>query len=79
MTFWKKPKFIVWFLFLLLIAIVIFQNVEPTQVDFLFWSLPSMPKLVLILVSMVAGAVLALVAAWEFRSQGRKKSETTYH
>jgi uncharacterized integral membrane protein len=73
MTFWKKPKFIVWALSLLLLSIVILQNVEPTQVDFLFWSLPAMPKLVLILVSMLAGAVLALVGSWEFRSRGRDK------
>ncbi|HSA60291.1 MAG TPA: LapA family protein [bacterium] len=71
MTFWKKPKFIAWTLLLLLFLIVILQNVEPTQVDFLFWSLPAMPKLVLILLSMIAGAGLALVGAREFRSHGR--------
>jgi uncharacterized integral membrane protein len=73
MTFWKKPKFIVWTLALLLLAIVTLQNVEPTQVDFLFWSLPSMPKLVLILLSMIAGGVLALVAEREFGPRGRSK------
>jgi uncharacterized integral membrane protein len=43
-----------------LVAIVVLQNLEPTSIDILFWSVPGFPKLVLILVSMVVGA-----AAWE--------------
>ena len=74
MTFWKKPKFIAWALLLLVFTVVILQNVEPTQVDFLFWSLPAMPKLVLILLSMIAGAALALVGAREFRHRGHDQA-----
>jgi uncharacterized integral membrane protein len=43
-----------------LLAIIILQNVESTSIDVLFWSVPALPKLVLIFVSMFVGA-----AAWE--------------
>jgi uncharacterized integral membrane protein len=43
-----------------LVAIVILQNLEPTSIDVLFWSFTGIPKLVLILLSMVVGA-----AVWE--------------
>ena len=46
--------------FFSLVAIVILQNLETTSIDVLFWSFASLPKLVLIFVSMVVGAV-----AWE--------------
>jgi uncharacterized integral membrane protein len=42
------------------LAIIILQNVESTSIDVLFWSVPALPKLVLIFVSMFVGA-----AAWE--------------
>lgn len=41
-----------------LLLIVVLQNVEPTSVDLLFWSIGSLPKLVLIVVSMALGAGL---------------------
>lgn len=43
-----------------LLAIIILQNVEPTSIDVLFWSIAAFPKLLLILGSMLVGAV-----AWE--------------
>jgi uncharacterized integral membrane protein len=43
-----------------LLAIVVLQNLEPTSIDVLFWSFAGLPKLVLILVSMIVGA-----ATWE--------------
>jgi uncharacterized integral membrane protein len=49
-------------LILVLVGIVIAQNLEPVQVDVLFWSFPALPKLVLILVSMLLGALLAWVS-----------------
>jgi uncharacterized integral membrane protein len=39
-----------------LLLVFVLQNVEPTRVDVLFWSLPGVPKLVLILGSMALGA-----------------------
>ena len=47
-------------LFALLVVIVVLQNLEPTSIDVLFWSMKSVPKLFLLLVSMLTGA-----AAWE--------------
>jgi uncharacterized integral membrane protein len=41
-----------------LVAVVVLQNLEPTSIDLLFWSVPSLPKLVLILVAMLAGGAL---------------------
>jgi len=48
---------------LVLIGIVIAQNLEPVQFDVLFWSFPALPKLVLIVVSMLLGALLAWVSS----------------
>jgi len=53
----------------LLIAIVIAQNLEPVQFDVLFWSFPSLPKLVVILASMLLGALLAQVLPLLLRSR----------
>ncbi len=44
----------------LLVGIITLQNLESTSIDVLFWSVPALPKLVLIFVSMLVGA-----AAWE--------------
>ena len=48
------------FVFFLLVAIIILQNLESTSIDVLFWSIAAFPKLVLIFISMLVGA-----AAWE--------------
>ena len=48
------------FVFFLLVAIIILQNLESTSIDVLFWSIAALPKLVLIFISMLVGA-----AAWE--------------
>ena len=56
----RHPGGVVQFVLLLLVAIIILQNVESTSIDVLFWSVPALPKLVLIFVSMLVGA-----AAWE--------------
>jgi uncharacterized integral membrane protein len=43
-----------------LVVIVVLQNLEPTSIDILFWSMKSVPKLFLLLASMLTGA-----AVWE--------------
>lgn len=58
----RHPSGVVQFLVFLLAAIVILQNVESTAIDVLFWSIPAIPKLVLILVSMLVGAAIWEVA-----------------
>lgn len=40
------------------VAIVVLQNLEPTKIDFLFWSIPEVPKLVVLLLAMLLGALL---------------------
>jgi uncharacterized integral membrane protein len=46
--------------FFTLVAIIILQNLETTSIDVLFWSIAALPKLVLIFLSMIVGAL-----AWE--------------
>ncbi len=56
----RNPYRTAQFFFFTLVAIIILQNLESTSIDVLFWSFAALPKLVLIFVSMVVGAV-----AWE--------------
>jgi len=56
----RHPIGIVQSILYLLIAIIVFQNIEPTSFNVLFWSIPTFPKLILIIVSMLVGA-----ASWE--------------
>ena len=56
----RHPGRVIQALLFSLVAIITLQNVESTSIDVLFWSVPAFPKLVLIFVSMLAGAV-----AWE--------------
>ena len=58
----RHPGRVVQFLLFLLAAIVILQNLESTSIDVLFWSIADLPKLVLILVSMLVGAAIWEVA-----------------
>ena len=62
---WLRPKVIVWGVFLLLLITVILQNVEPTSVDLLFWSLPQVPKIILILIAMAIGALITALGLWQ--------------
>lgn len=42
----------------LLLSIVVLQNYEATSIDFLFWTITSSPKVIVILVSMLLGAII---------------------
>ena len=55
---WRHRGLLLRLLFLLLIVIFVMQNSEPTTIDVFLWSLPSMPKLVLILSGMALGALV---------------------
>jgi uncharacterized integral membrane protein len=56
----QNPIRAVQVIFFTLIAIIILQNLETTSIDVLFWSIAALPKLVLIFLSMIVGAL-----AWE--------------
>ena len=56
----QKPMRTAQIVFFLLVAIIVLQNLESTSIDVLFWTIAAMPKLVLIFLSMIVGAV-----AWE--------------
>ena len=54
--------------------IIVFQNLEPTSIDILFWTLVDIPKLLLLLASMLAGGLI-----WELlrRSLLRRRKTPT--
>jgi uncharacterized integral membrane protein len=54
-------------LMITVLAVVALQNVEPTRIDVLFWSIAELPKLVLIVASMLIG-----IAVWEILKALRK-------
>ena len=56
----QDPIRTVQIIFFTLIAIIVLQNLETTSIDVLFWSFAALPKLVLIFLSMIVGAL-----AWE--------------
>jgi uncharacterized integral membrane protein len=56
----QNPLRTVQIVFFVLVLIIILQNLETTSIDILFWSIAALPKLVVIFLSMVIGAV-----AWE--------------
>jgi uncharacterized integral membrane protein len=42
----------------LLLFVIVLQNLDPTRLDLLFWSVGEVPKLVLVLGSMAIGVLL---------------------
>lgn len=42
----------------ILLSIIVLQNLEPTSIDILFWTLVDIPKLLLLLASMLAGGLI---------------------
>lgn len=81
MTRWLKsaleflgdhPAGVAWTVALVLLLVVILQNVEPVRIDVFFWSLPWVPKLVLILVSMAVGALLSEGLRMVMRRRARR-------
>ena len=67
----RKPQILA----VLLLAIIVLQNLEPTSIDILFWTLVDIPKLLLLLASMLAGGLI-----WELLRRGllrRRKASTT--
>ena len=59
----------------IVVAIIVLQNLEPTSIDILFWTLVDIPKLLLLLASMLAGGLI-----WELLRRGllrRRKASTT--
>jgi len=70
-NFFARPKTIIWGVFIILLLIIILQNVEAVTISVLFWSLPPIPKLVLILVSMLLGSILTLAVRYEMKRNKR--------
>ncbi len=55
-----------------LVAVVVLQNLEPTSLDVLFWSIPVLPKLVLVVVAMAIGGLI-----WEVLRRRLFRESTT--
>lgn len=84
MTDWLKaalgflrshPVGVAWTVALGLLLVVVLQNVEPMRIDLLFWSLPQVPKLVLILVAMAVGGGLTEGLRMVMRRRTRRGRE----
>lgn len=58
--FLAHPVGTIQLLLLVLLLVIIGQNMEPTDIDVLLWTWEGIPKLILLLMSMVVGA-----AGWE--------------
>jgi uncharacterized integral membrane protein len=54
----RHPIGVLQTLFVALVAVVVLQNLEPTSIDLLFWSVPQLPKLALLLAAMAAGGLV---------------------
>jgi uncharacterized integral membrane protein len=54
----SHPVGVVQSLILALIIVVVLQNLEPTSLDFLFWSIPEVPKLAVLIFAMFVGGAL---------------------
>lgn len=54
------PVGVIQLVLLILLLVIIAQNLEPTDIDVLLWTWEGIPKLILLVASMLAGAV-----AWE--------------
>ena len=55
---------------LLIAAIFCLQNIESTSVQFLGWKILEVPKLYLVAISMLLGAMIGVLLGWRFRYMG---------
>lgn len=55
-----------------LVAVIVLQNLDPMRIEVLFWSVPEVPKLVLILIAMLLGAALWEVLRRALRRRGKR-------
>lgn len=62
---------------IILLAIIVLQNLEPTSLDILFWTAARLPKLVVILISMVLGALVWEWIRRRWRAPRRRQGATT--
>ena len=58
----RRPGAAALALAVLLLVVIVLQNFEPIEIDLLFWSVARVPKLVLILASMLIGGLVWEVA-----------------
>ena len=62
---------------IILLAIIVLQNLEPTSLDILFWTAVSLPKLVVMLISMVLGAIVWEWIRRRWRTPRRRRDAAT--
>ena len=58
----RRPGAVAQALLALLVVVIVLQNLEPTEIDLLFWTVAKVPKLVLILAAMLIGGLIWEVA-----------------
>jgi uncharacterized integral membrane protein len=69
-----KTKIIILLVLLILFTIFVSNNTEPIDVWFFFWPL-NISKIVLLIITLVIGAILGLIAATVF-GKSAKRDET---
>ncbi len=82
-NFLRVVKWIVFVLIILLVTIVVFQNLTPVQLHFLFTTI-EMPQAITVTVATVTGFVLGLIASalwrmrsWRAKAAKEKKTQST--
>ena len=66
-----RAKIILLLILLILFTIFVTQNTEPTIMNVFFWTI-EMPKIVLLIITLVIGVVLGLIAVTVFSSNKKK-------
>jgi len=71
--FVKKPKTIVWFVIVVLILIIFFQNTQVVSFRIFFWKI-SMSQIILIPLTMIIGLVLGYLIGKLTGNRNREKT-----
>jgi uncharacterized integral membrane protein len=67
-----RAKIIILLILLILFTIFVTQNTEQTIMNVFFWTV-EMPKIVLLIITLVIGVVLGLIAVTAFSNSNKKK------
>ena len=71
-----RAKIILLLILLVLFTIFVTQNTEQTIINVFFWTV-ELPKIVLLIITLVVGVVLGLIAVTVFNSDKKKAEKNT--
>lgn len=70
-----RAKIIIVMLLIILFTIFVVQNTEPVSMQVFFWHISELPKIILLTVTLVVGAVLGIIMSAVFNKQKKHKEE----